>query len=176
MTGDVFEVIKERKSIRAFKSQDIPDTTVTRLLEAASRAPSAGNLQPWKFYVVKIREIKEKLAGAAYNQRFIIQAPVVIVVCALPEESALRYGERGRSLYCIQDTAAAVQNLLLSAWALGIGSCWVGAFDEGAATSALELSKRERPVAIIPLGYPAEEGHFGKTSRKPLEKVVEFVR
>jgi len=176
MTEDVFEAIKERKSIRAFKSQDIPDATVTRLLEAACHAPSAGNLQPWKFYVVKSREIKEKLAEAAFNQRFLTQAPVVIVVCALPEESAVRYGERGKNLYCIQDTAAAVQNLLLSAWALGIGSCWVGAFDEQKTASVLGLSKKERPVAIIPLGYPADDHHFRKTPRKPVDKVVEFMK
>ncbi|HBT20085.1 MAG TPA: nitroreductase family protein [Peptococcaceae bacterium] len=175
MTNDVFEVIRERRSIRAFKPQNIPDEIVAKLLEAACRAPSAGNLQPWKFYVVKNEEIKKKLSAAAFNQSFVAQAPVVIVVCALPEESASRYGERGRSLYCIQDTAAAVQNLLLAAWALGIGSCWVGAFDEQMAASVLGLSKKERPVAIISLGYPRKDSNLWETSRKPVETVAEFI-
>ena len=82
------------------------------------------------------------------------ESPAVIVVTTKPELSASKYGERGSELYSIQDTAAAVEHILLSATALGLGGCWVGAFDEEATSQTLELSPTERPVAIIPLGYP----------------------
>jgi nitroreductase len=173
MTKDVFDAIKERRSIRAFKDEEIPEATVTRLLEAACHAPSAGNLQPWKFFVVSQGASKKRLAEAAFGQTFVAEAPTVIVVCALPEVSAARYGDRGRELYCLQDTAAAVQNILLGANALGLGSCWVGAFDEQEAAKVLDLPGHCRPVAMIPLGYPAKEGHL--PARRPADEVVYLV-
>ncbi|MHA1627095.1 MAG: nitroreductase family protein, partial [Candidatus Asgardarchaeia archaeon] len=119
-------------------------------------APSAGNLQSWEFYVLRSRKVKRKIADAALGQRFIEEAPVVIVVCANENVSSLRYGLRGKELYCIQDTAAATQNILLSAYALGYGSCWVGAFMEDEVSRILKTSPGVRPVAIIPIGKPAE--------------------
>jgi nitroreductase len=92
------------------------------------------------------------LAKAAYGQRFVAEAGVVFVVCADPEQSAARYGERGRDLYCYQDTAAAVENLLIVANMLGYGACWVGAFDEKKARRALSVPGHLRPVAIVPVG------------------------
>ena len=100
-------------------------------------------------------ELKARLAAAAH-QEFVAEAPVVIVVCAVPGESARRYGERGRSLYSLQDTAAATQNILLAAAELGLGSCWVGAFEERAAATALGLPPAWRPVALVPVGHPLE--------------------
>jgi len=173
LTKDVFEAIKGRRSIRSFKPDEVTEATVTRLLEAACHAPSAGNLQPWQFFVVKDEEKKQELARAAYNQFFLAQAPVVIVVCAQPELSARRYGERGKSLYCIQDTAAAVQNILLAAYGLGLGTCWIGAFDEDQVSFALGLPQDKKPVALIPVGYPAAEGR--KPSKRPVEDVVSFI-
>lgn len=98
MTKDVIAAIIERRSVRRFTDEEVPMATVGRILDAACHAPSAGNLQPWEFYVVKNREMREKLAVAALNQEFVATAPVVIVVCALPELSARRYGDRGRYL------------------------------------------------------------------------------
>lgn len=123
----------------------------------ATMAPSAGNTQEWNFIVVKDEEIKKKLAKAALDQDFIAEAPVVIVVCADLEKISLRYGKRGELLYSIQDTALAIQNILLSAHALGLGSCFVGAFDEERVKSILELPDNLRPLAILPIGYPAEQ-------------------
>lgn len=157
MTKDVIEAIEERRSVREFEPTPVPDATIGRLIESARLAPSAGNLEPWKFIVVKRNEIKKSLAEAAIDQDFIEKAPVCIVVCAEPERSMARYGERGASLYCLQDTAAAVQNILLTATAYGLGSCWVGAFDEQKVNATLGLSSHYKPVAIIPIGYPAEE-------------------
>ncbi|MDI3281532.1 MAG: nitroreductase family protein, partial [Bacillota bacterium] len=148
MTKDVLDAIRERRSIRRFKPSPIPDATLGRLVEAAALAPSAGNLQPWHFCVVKDEAVRRSLARAAGGQSFIAAAPVALVVCADPLRSASRYGRRGAELYCLQDTAAAVQNLLLAATAFGLGSCWVGAFDEELVARALGLPEHLRPVAI----------------------------
>jgi nitroreductase len=150
------DAISERRSIRAFTDREITDEKAKLLVEAACMAPSAGNLQPWEFVVVRDPRIKRKLVNAAHGQTFIFTAPVVFVVCVISKRSALRYGKRGRELYCLQDTAAAIQNLLLTAKANGLGSCWIGAFDERRAGEALDLPKDVRPIAIVPVGYPAE--------------------
>ena len=150
------ELIKERRSIRAFSDRQISDEDVEVLVEAACWAPSAGNRQPWEFVVVRDEKNKRRLVEAAHGQSFIAEAPVVFVVCADPGRSAARYGRRGAELYCLQDTAAAVQNLLLTATANGLGACWVGAFDEEKAAEIVAAPKGVRPVAIIPVGYPAE--------------------
>ena len=150
------EMIIERRSIRAFSKRDISEDDVEVLMEAACLAPSAGNRQPWEFVVVRDGANKRRLAEAAYGQYFIAEAPVVFVVCADPGRSASRYGRRGSELYCLQDTAAAVQNLLLTAKANGLGSCWIGAFDESRAAEAIGAPRGVRPIAIVPVGYPAE--------------------
>lgn len=164
------ETILGRRSIRSFSNRDVSDAQINQLLEAAVRAPSAGNLQPWFFFVIRSPEIKDRLGAASFGQSFIARAPAVIVVCAEPLKSAARYGERGAVLYCIQDTAAAVQNILLAARELGLGTCWVGAFDEASVRAALNLEKKRRPVAVIPVGYPLDKPV--STSRKPLSEVV----
>jgi len=153
---DVLEAIKGRRSIRAFKSEDVPEEIVNRLIEAACWAPSAGNIQPWEFVIVREGDTKRKLVDAALGQEFIGEAPVVIVICANEERSARGYGSRGKTLYCIQDTAAAIQNIHLAAYAFGLGTCWVGAFSEEHVREALKIPHGIRPVAIIPVGYPNE--------------------
>ena len=151
---ELSEAIKNRRSIRAFKPQDIPAATVEKLIDAARHAPSAGNTQPWEFVIARKTETKKKLARVAFNQAFVEEAPVVIVVCADENRSSMRYGKRGETLYCIQDTAAATQNILLTAYSLGLGACWVGAFNENEAKKALKTPKGTRPLAMIPVGYP----------------------
>ena len=150
------EAIKKRRSIRAFSDQDISDQDVELLVEAACCAPSAGNRQPWEFVIIRDSDNKRNLAKAAYGQYFLAEAPVVFVVCADPDRSASRYGRRGSELYCLQDTAAAVQNLLLTATANGLGSCWIGAFDEAKVAEVIKAPRGVRPIAIVPVGYPAE--------------------
>jgi nitroreductase len=153
---DVFEAIKGRRSIRAFKDTEIPSETVDKLIEVAQWAPSAGNIQPWEFIVVREQETKHKLTEAALNQTFIEEAPVVIVVCANEDRSAQGYGQRGKTLYCLQDTAAAIQNINLAAHALGLGTCWIGAFNEEEARQILKIPEGIRPIAIVPVGIPNE--------------------
>jgi nitroreductase len=173
MTKDVIEAIEERRSVRRFEETPVPDATIGRLIDSAHLAPSAGNLEPWKFVVIKDDKIKKKLTWAAYGQEFISSAPVCIVVCAEPDRSATRYGQRGAELYCLQDTAAAVQNILLTATAYGLGSCWVGAFDETKVKYCLNLDQRFRPVAVIPIGYPAEE--VEEIPRRSVGEVTEIM-
>jgi nitroreductase len=153
---DVLNAIKGRRSIRAFQRKTVPEEIVEKLIDAARWAPSAGNIQPWEFIIVQKQEIKRRLAEAALEQSFIEEAPVVIVVCADEKRSSIGYGIRGRVLYCIQDTAAAIQNILLAAYSLGLGACWVGAFKEEEAREILKTPREIRPVAMIPVGYPDE--------------------
>jgi nitroreductase len=154
---EVFEAIKKRRSIRKFDTiKKVTDEQIEKLLEAARWAPSAGNLQSWYFVVVKDQKIKEQLVEAALGQDFIAEAPVVIVSCADLERSASHYGNRGKELYAIQDATIATQNICLEATEMGLGTCWVGAFDEEAVSEILDLSGHLRPIAIIPIGYPAE--------------------
>ena len=167
---DVFKAIKGRRSLRAFTNKPVPDKDVMKILDAARQAPSAGNLQPWEFIVVRDVEIKKGLAQAALNQTFIEEVSVVIVVCADKSRSSRRYGSRGSSFFCIQDTAAAIQNLHLAAHALGLGTCWVGAFNEAEARKLLSTPPNIRPVAIIPVGYPAEKPTH--RPRRPLTEIV----
>jgi nitroreductase len=169
---DVFEAIRGRRSIRAFESREVPEELVERLIEAARWAPSAGNIQPWEFIIVRKQEIKRKLAEAALWQSFIEEAPVVIVVCADEVRSTQGYGMRGKTLYCIQDTAAAIQNIHLAAYSMGLGTCWVGAFREDEARKVLKTPAGIRPVAIIPVGYPAETP--SPRSRRPLRQIVHY--
>jgi nitroreductase len=172
---DFWKVLERRSSIREFDpAVDVPPELIERLLLAAIRAPSAGNRQPWHFYVVREPGVKRALAAAAYGQDFVSQAPVTIVVCADAAQSAGRYGQRGRDLYCLQDTAAATEHILLAAVALGLGGCWVGAFDERLAARALDLPKQHRPVAILPIGRPVGKSVRG-TSRQPLHSVASYI-
>jgi len=167
---DILEAIKGRRSVRAFTDKPVPDEDIMTILDAARQAPSAGNLQPWEFIVVKDAEIKKGLAQAALDQASIEEVSVVIVVCADKSRSSSRYGSRGSTLYCIQDTAAAIQNLHLAAHALGLGTCWVGAFNETEARKLLNAPLNVRPVAIIPVGYPAEKPK--PRPRRPLTEIV----
>jgi len=167
---EVFEAIKTRRSIRAFTQEEVSDREIEKILDAARWAPSAGNIQPWIFVVVRNPKMKRRLSEAALNQSFIEEAPVVIVVCADQERAGRGYGSRGVNLYCIQDTAAATENILLAARALGLGACWVGAFDEEEVGRILKAPREVRPVAIVPIGRPAEKP--GVIFKRPLSEVV----
>ncbi len=170
---DLFEAIKERRSIRNYLKNDVPDDMVESLLEAATWAPSEGNVQSWRFYVVKNRDVKKKLARAALNQEFVAEAPLVIVVCVDLDVAASSYGQRGINLYCLQSSGAAIQNMLLAAYALGLSTCWVGAFREGEVCETLKLPKKIRPVAIIPVGYPTGKSKSWRENWRNLTKTVD---
>ena len=154
---DLLNLMKERRSIRKYQNIAIDDKDIEELIEAAMSAPSAGNIQPWDFIIIKKRDIKEKLVKAALGQKFILDAPLVIVVCVNNTMVSRFYGNRGVNLYCIQDTAAAIQNMLLLSRSKGIGSCWIGALSEREVAEILEIPENIRPIAIISFGYPDED-------------------
>ena len=167
---DVFEAIKGRRSVREFESTPVKEKDLEKILDAARWAPSAGHCQPLELVVVKDQAQKERLVRAALGQTFIAEAPVAIVVCANVARTSRRYGRRGEELYCIQDTAAVAQNIHLAAYALGYATCWVGAFDEDAVAEVIKTPAGVRPVAIVPIGKPAEKP--SPPQRMPLSKIV----
>ncbi len=149
------ESIRSRRSVRKYWKKPIPDEVIRQILAAGMDAPSAGNLQSRHFYVVSDDTLKRSLGAAAYDQNFVSEASVVVVVC-MDNRISAEYGKRGVDLYAIMDCAASIQNMLLLAHSLGVGTCWVGAFDERKVSELLNLPARFRPIAIIPHGYPAE--------------------
>jgi nitroreductase len=153
---NIFEAMTTRRSVRKFQKADIDDKMIGVMLYMATQAPSAGNTQEWKFIVVRDKKQKEKLAKAALNQSFVKDAPVVIVVFADLNKISMRFGARGENFYAFLDTGAAIQNVLLSATALGLASCWVSSFDDEIVKTVLEVPETYRPIAIIPVGYAAE--------------------
>lgn len=154
---EIFETISQRRSIRRFKKEDIDESLILKIIQAGVWAPSAGNLQSWELVLVKNPQSREKLSEAAYMRDFISQAPVVMVPCVNLRVSGAIYGNRGVELYSIQDVSCAVENMLLMAHALGLGACWVGAFDEQQVTNLLGTPSYVRPVALVPMGYPDEK-------------------
>jgi nitroreductase len=169
---DVFEAIKNRRSVRAYTNKEVSEEDIGRLIEAAMVAPSAGNIQPWEFVIVKNAETKRRLSDAALRQTFIEEAPVVIVVCGDVARSSWGYGSRGMSLYCLQDTAAATENMLLAAQALGLATCWVGAFYEDEVAKIINAPRNMRPVAIVPVGHPAEKPSARR--KRPITEIVHY--
>jgi len=168
---DVEEAIRRRRSIRRFRKDELPDGIAEKLIELANMAPSAGNLQARDFIVVRDRKTREALAEAALDQEFVAQAPLNIVVCANMERIA-HYGSRGKTLYTLQDVAAAVQNILLVAVSEGLGAVWVGAFDEERARKILGTPEHIRPVAIIPVGYPDQNPK--ERPKLPMNELVHY--
>lgn len=175
MAMSVSEAIKNRRSIRQFTGEPFTQETLLKLLEAARTAPSAGNVQPWKFHIVRNKELRAQLAAAALGQQWMLTAPVIIVVCADLARAAAAYGKRGMELYALQDTAAAIENILLSAWEAGLACCWVGAFYEEAAARTLQIKDTAaiRPVALLPIGYPAESP--SPPHKRPLQEITVYL-
>lgn len=168
---ETLECMKGRASVRRFRKDDVPEDVLDEILEAAIAAPSAGNCQDWEFIVVREPENRKRVSEASMGQGMIEQAPVVVVVCSNLKKIG-RYGTRGEVLYSIQDSAAAAQNLLLAAWDRGIGSCWVGAFDEGELKQVLVLPEHVRPMAVIPMGYALDRPK--KPERWPLKDFIHY--
>jgi nitroreductase len=167
------DVLAKRRSVRHFDTKrEVSQTDVWALLEAAVVAPSAGNIQPWRFIVVRSAEARERLASAMH-QRWAAAAPVVIVVAYDPRPSYARYSDRGETLYAIQDAAAATENILLAAVDRGLASCWIGAFNEDAVRDAMSLKTPLRPVAVLPVGYSAESA--SRPTRRPLDEITTWL-
>jgi nitroreductase len=169
---DCLEQIETRRSIRKFKDDRIPDDVIDEIIRTGLWAPSAGNLQPWRIVKTTSEDQIKKLADAAYGQNVVKNASAVLVVVAVPSESAEKYGNRGRSLYVYQDTAALTYTILLTVHAMGFGGCWVGAFDDEAAANAISAPDGFKPVSMIPIGVP-DESPSPRPRKHPSEIVVE---
>ncbi len=165
----VFEIIRKRRSIRLYEEKPVEQEKLNRVLEAGRLAPSADNCQPWRFVVAINDEVKEKLR-ASYDEEWFVSAPVIIIGCAVPKEGWVRMDGQE---YWMVDVAIAMQNMILVATELGLGTCWVADFDEEAARKALKLPPSVRVVAMTPLGYPAVEKRPVR-NRKPLSEIVHY--
>lgn len=152
---DVFTAIQKRRSVRRFQKKIIPKKFEEKLIDALIWAPSAGNLQSRKFFFIKNMTIKERVVEAALYQEFVLDAPLVVVACS---DSRIQnyYGKRGESLYAICNVATSLQNFMLQATELGLGTCWIGAFDEEKMKETLKIPNHLKPIAVIPVGFPAE--------------------
>ena len=151
---DIFNVFKNRKSVRSYKEDPVSDDVLVKVLEAARLAPSAGNVQPWHFIVVKDKEKRQAIAKGCRYGKFLSESPVVIVACGNKEASP--------NFYCI-DTAIALEHIVLAATALGLGSCWVGIFNKIIIREMINLPKRFEIVALLALGYPRKKIDFWRT-------------
>lgn len=167
---DLFEAMKTRRSIRKYKSQMVDDDLINKIFQMVRHAPSAHNAQPWKFVVVRDEEKKRKISQYCNNQKFIHEAPVVIVACGLPDESHANIGNWISAF--VVDVSIATTYLMLAAWSLGLGTCWIGNFNEDKIKEVLGIGNEVRIVAITPLGYPDETPE--PTGRKNLSEIMTF--
>ena len=167
---DFFQTVEARHSIREYRQEPIPAGTLNLILEAANLAPSAGNLQAFEIYVVTDAALRQQLADAAGGQGFLSGAAAILIFAAHPARSAARYGRRGTRLYAVQDATIACAYATLAATAAGIGATWVGAFHDQAVREVLDLPEGIVPVALLPMGFPAEE-----PAARPRRKLSELV-
>ncbi len=168
----LIDKVLSRRSIRAYAKKSIPTPVLDNILEAGRQAPSAGNRQPWHFIVVTDEETKEKLSWGRVNW-FIKDAPLTIVGCATDAGN-----------WSSMNTTIALQNMVIAAWAMGVGSCCLGAFKEGDVKRLLNIPDNWKVVALVTFGFPAEgENRFPEnfqdmrerlTTKKPIEEIVSF--
>jgi nitroreductase len=177
---ELMEAIRTRRSIRKYLDKPVEDDKLQAVLEAVRLAPSWANMQCWRLVVVKDREVKEKLSDLSYVESFfapkgykanpskkaLAEAPVVVVLCADPSQSGSLWGQS----YYLVDAGIASQNLMLAAHGQGLGTVFVGVYDEVKVKGILNIPQNIRVIGLFPLGYPPEEGKGGPP-RKPLEEI-----
>lgn len=166
---DVIKAIKTRKSVRAFLDKPVEDEKLSAVLEAGRLAPSAENRQEWRFVVVSNPEMRRRLAEAAGGQRFVGEAPIIIVACAETDRYVMRCGQLSYPI----DVAITLDHITLAAVELGLGTCWIGLFDEKKVKELLGIPEDIRVVELMPLGYPTDSSPREK-NRLPLESIVRY--
>ncbi len=165
-----FELISKRQSVRKYSSQAVEPEKITLILEAANRAPSAGNFQSYEIFLVSTAEKIAALAAATWDQKFIAEAQVALVICQNPSRCEYPNAE----FYSLQDATIATTFAMLAVAELGLATCWIGAFAPENVTKALALPPDLKPIAILPIGYSAEAPE--RTSRRELRCVVHELR
>ena len=166
---NVMDAIKTRKSVRAYAHRPVGDDKLNSILEAARLAPSASNRQEWRFVIVREQDIRKKLARVAGDQEFVGEAPVVIVACADTDGHVMKCGH---PCYLI-DVAIALDHIALAATELGLGTCWIGNFDEGKVKELLGIPEKIRVIELMPLGYPLDPSALEK-KRLALSTIVKY--
>lgn len=170
---DFFATVRHRHSVRRFLAErPVENEKLHAVLEIACAAPSAGDLQAYHVVAVRAADTRAELARAAFHQGFVAEAPVCLVFCADPGRSAPTYGERGATLYAIQDATIATAYAQLAVVAAGLGSTWIGHFDEAAVARAVGLANGLRPVALLAVGYAAEFPE--PTPRRRMDDIVTY--
>jgi len=167
----VMQAIQTRKSVRAFLDRPVEDEKLRKVLEAGRLAPSASNRQEWRFVIVRNPETRKHLAEIAGQQDFVGQAPVLIVACAETDGYTMRCGQ---PCYPI-DVAIALDHITLAAVEQGLGTCWIGKFDEQKVKDCLGIPEGVRVVELMPLGYPADASPVEKR-RLPIDAIVKYER
>jgi nitroreductase len=164
---DVLEAIAARKSVRAFSGRPVEDDVLNRILDAARRAPSARNGQEWRFVVVSDKAVRERIATEAARQPFIGAAGILLACCAKTDGRIMRCGQAAYPI----DVAIAMDHIALAATSLGLGTCWIGSFDEGLVKQILDIPSEVRVVQLMPLGYPVDADPVEK-SRLRLDEII----
>ncbi len=157
---EVYEAVQRRKSVRAYESTPIPKEVMERVMEAARISPSASNRQPWHFIIVTDPEKRKALSKGLYA-KFVHEAPTVIVACGDAKASPNWYAV---------DTAIAIQSMVLVATGEGLGTCWIGSFDETDVKKLLDIPDHLRVVALLPLGYPRDKIDLVKVLNQTMRK------
>ncbi|NJD76331.1 MAG: nitroreductase [Candidatus Methanoperedens sp.] len=165
---DVLKAIKSRRSIRAYDSREVEEDKLVRILESGRLSPSASNRQERRFVVIRDAMTRKLLSEAARNQGFVAEAPVVIAACSVESEYVMSCGQPAYPI----DTAIAVDHMTLAAVQDGLGTCWIGAFDEKKVKKILNIPDHVRVVALLPLGYPSATPR--PTPRKSLDEIVKW--
>jgi len=162
----LLDVLLSRRSVRNYEKREIPKDVLDKILEAGRQAPSAANRQPYHFVVLTDYETKKELSKGLFN-RFIKDSPVTIAGCA-------NTGEILTGKWAVVDTSIALQNMVIAAWAMGVGSCWIGDFKEEKVKQLLNIPDKWKVVALVSFGYPAEQPQPKK--KKPVEEIVSYNR
>lgn len=165
---DFLELAKKRYSVRAYKPDLVEDDKLQKVLEAARLAPTACNIQPFQFIVIHTKG-KEAELRRIYGTSWFVQAPIVICACGMPSQSWVRSDGKN---YWEVDVTIAMDHLILAAADLGLGTCWIGAFNPDAAREVLRLPDDVEPIAFTPLGYPDDQPEY--KSRKSMDKLVRY--
>ena len=167
---DVMDAVRTRRSVRGYEAAPVEDEQLATVLEAGRLAPSAKNLQEWRYVVVRDAAMREKLVAAAANQRFVAEAPVVIACCAETDNYVMRCGQLAYPI----DLAISIDHMTLAAAELGLGTCWIGSFDEAQVKALLGIPAQVRVVEILTLGTP-KSGEAGRPkSRRTIEEIVHW--
>lgn len=170
----LIDKVLSRRSIRQYTKQAISDEVLMSILEAGRQAPSAMNLQPWHFIIVTDPQLKQQLADGRYNQ-FIPSCPVTIVGCAdtsvMDNRPSMKESYEHRA-FAVIDVSIALQNMVIAAWALGVGSCWIGDFREPHVKALLQIPEHWTVVALLTLGYPVDLPQ--SRTKKPLTDIVSY--